>query len=114
MLYRENLKLWDIEDLRTLKVELHWALQEKENEDKITLFGVEEYTGVNNYFINFENALKYVMTKTESAYREGLEQYNSEGRPSYITFKGYGPRIITKLVAPCDVKSYFPTDMQEV
>lgn len=112
---RDDLMALPIEILRDLKRELHWTLQAKENENKVVVWEVEEYTGVEKRFVVFDNALSYVMSITESWYRKGFKEYTESGMPSYISFEGYGPRIRTKLVLPAELETDYWNieDLQE-
>lgn len=112
---RDELMGLSIDTLRDLKRELHWALQVKENESKVVVWEVEEYTGVEKRFVIFENALSYVMSKTEEWYRKGFKEYTEQGMPSYISFEGYGPRIRTKLILPAELETDYWSveDLQE-
>ncbi len=113
---KEEILKWDIDSISDLHREVRWALKSKEAEEKITVFCIEEYEGCSKAFLSFENALKYVMENTEKAYREGLEQFISEGRPSYISLEGYAPRIKTRLYLPSELEledSWFIKDKEE-
>lgn len=113
---KEDLSKWSLQGLRDLKRELSWALKSKEEADKIEVFCIEEYEGCSRAYLNFENALNYVMENTEQAYREGLEDFIKEGRPSYLDLKGRAPRIFIKLYLPAEVEaedSWFIRDKEE-
>lgn len=114
---REELDTWELDSLRNLKRELHWALQVKENKAKVVLWQVEEYEGVSKAFLGFENALKYVQDNIEAAYRRGHKEYVDEGYPTYLTLSGFAPRIVPRLYLPDEVEhldSWFVLDKESV
>lgn len=113
---KEDLSKWSLQSLRDLKRELSWALKSKEEVDKITVYCIQEYEGCSKAFLSFENALKYVMENTEKAYRDGLEDFIKEGRPSYIKLEGHAPRITTRLYLPEEIAQedkWFILDKEE-
>lgn len=105
LLDRDDLSKLSIDDLRSLKVDLHWVLKEKESADRITVYAVEEYEGITRMYLNFESALQYVLDNIEVCYRKGLDRFNEEGRPSYITLSGFAPRIQTRLYLPSEIEA---------
>lgn len=113
-LSRDDLDKLDIESLRALKVDLHWTLQAKENQQKIPVWQIEGYSGVTHAYLNFENALDYVKTNIEKDYREGLKNFVEDGYPTYIKLQGYAPRIVPIMMLPEDLKlqdKYFIRDL---
>lgn len=113
---KEEMITWDIDSLRSLHREVKWALKSKEDEEKITVFCIEEYEGCSKAFLSFEKALGYVMDNIEQAYRSGLQEFIAEGRPSYIKLEGHAPRITTRLYLPSEIASedkWFILDKEE-
>lgn len=111
---RDELDKLDIESLRSLKVDLHWTLQAKENQQKIPVWQIEGYSGVTHAYLSFDNALDYVKTNIEKDYREGLKNFVEEGYPTYIKLQGYAPRIVPIMMLPEDLKlqdKYFIRDL---
>lgn len=113
---KEDLSKWSLQGLRDLKRELSWALKSKEEADKITVYCIQEYEGFSKAFLSFENALKYVMENTEKAYKDGLEGFINEGRPSYIKLEDHASRITTRLYLPEEIAQedkWFILDKEE-
>lgn len=111
---RDDLDKWDIDSLRSLKVELHWALQAKENQQKIPVWQIEGYSGVTHAYLSFDNALDYVKANIEKDYREGFKNFVEEGCPTYIKLQGYASRIVPIMMLPEDLKlqdKYFIRDL---
>lgn len=112
---REDLDKWELDELRDLKRELHWAIQGKENKQKVVLWQIEEYEGVSKAFLSFDNALNYVKDSIETAYKRAQKQYVDEGYPTYLTLSGFAPRIVPKLYLPDDLNaldSWFVLDKE--
>lgn len=98
---REDLENWSIGALKNLRREVKWALETKEKKDKVVIWKVVEYTGTYGFFIDFNNALKYVMENTEKAYVEAKDRYFNEGMISpYESLYTSVPRIEPVLILP--------------
>lgn len=113
---RESLGELEIETLRSLKRDVHWALSAKENQQKIPVWQIEGYTGVTHAYMNFDSALKYVKDNIEECYRTGAKSYISEGYPSYMKLEGHAPRIVPRLYLPADLENedeYYILDLKE-